>query len=88
MEKKSDSDKSQGDNITFPVPRSVVGIIIGASGSQLKELSREFKCRVFVEKETDKSSLTRNVVLSGGDHDGRVRCHQKIIAMTQGAPMY
>lgn len=89
MEKKNDTEKSQSsDTITFPVPRSVAGIIIGNGGAQLKELSREFHCRVFVEKETDKSSLTRNVVLSGGDHSSMVRCQQKIITITQGAQNY
>jgi hypothetical protein len=32
------------------VPSSIVRDIIGANGSGLKELSREFNCRVFIDK--------------------------------------
>ena len=36
--------------LAFGVPASTVRDIIGASGAGLKEFSREFNCRVFIDK--------------------------------------
>ena len=43
--------RSSPDEVTFTIPKHLVGVVIGKGGQGLKDLQSEFGVRVFVERE-------------------------------------
>lgn len=97
---RQDRDRDRGDNggsrrpshsnptdVSFTIPKSCVGAVIGKGGQHLKDLQQEHGVRVYIEKED--MGGKRTVVLSylGGDGTGMseqdclLRCQQHIESM-------
>lgn len=79
------------DHHAFSIPRHSAGIVIGKGGQTLKDIERDFNCRVLVNKEGDIPGLRVVVVrpsgpptelpLPEGERDVLRRCQDRILAI-------
>ena len=65
------------------MPSSIVRDIIGANGSGLKELSREFNCRVFIDKgeQADGTRLLHIIAFKDYGEKEVNRCRDAVVQL-------